>query len=349
MKKGLLVMLLLVLFPICVNAQQKLAVFEFKPGTGVNEEDVYGVNEMFITYIFDPSKYSLVERTQLENVIREQGFQASRITESQMVRVGQILNLTHLISGSIIIVGGQYNIDVRLVDVQSGTIIATEGATWVRGTSYRSLMKRIATSLKAKLPTPKRYSRTIKSTSSNTATRTNIAGREAIDLGLSVRWATCNIGALSPEEYGNYYAWGEVSRKSKFYESNSDTDGKEMYDISGNAAYDPACANWGGAWRLPTRSEFNELINKCVWRWSNQNGIDGYKVIGPNGNSIFLPTAGSRRENSLNHSGYYGSYWSSTPQSDNTSYAYDLYFGEKDYNVHYNHRYRGRSVRPVAD
>ena len=167
-----------------------------------------------------------------------------------------------------------------------------------------------------------------------------------VDLGLSVKWATCNVGASKPEDYGNYYAWGETSTKSTYSESNSKTYGKQMYDIKGNSQYDAARANWGGTWRLPTKTECKELVDRCTWKWTTQNGVDGYKVTGPNGNSIFLPAAGYRTS-SLSSVGSRGDYWSSTPP--NSKYAYTLYFkssglGMNDYN-----RSFGQSVRPVSE
>uniref|UniRef100_UPI0025B2398C PEGA domain-containing protein n=2 Tax=uncultured Muribaculum sp. TaxID=1918613 RepID=UPI0025B2398C len=87
-------------------------------------------------------------------------------------------------------------------------------------------------------------------------TGNTINGHEYVDLGLSVKWAACNVGASSPEDYGNYYAWGETATKAEYTESNSKTYGKTMGDISGNPQYDAARANWGGTWRLPTKAEF---------------------------------------------------------------------------------------------
>ena len=117
-----------------------------------------------------------------------------------------------------------------------------------------------------------------------------------------------------------------------------------MFDISGNVNYDAARANWGGTWRLPTKTEMQELIDKCTWTWTTQNGVKGYKVTGPNGNSIFLPDANSSH-------GYYGCYWSSTPDEDyGVDYAYGLNFkdGSPDMNLLYA-RYYGHSVRPVLE
>lgn len=178
-----------------------------------------------------------------------------------------------------------------------------------------------------------------------------INGHEYVDLGLpsGLKWATCNVGANKPEDYGNYYAWGETGTKSSYGESNSKTYGKQMNDIKGNSQYDAARSNWGGSWRLPTEKELEELANKCTWKWTTQNGVKGYKVTGPNGNSIFLPAEGYRYGSSLFNAGEYGYYWSSTPYESYSGSAYALYFNSSEHNVNYRHRYYGRSVRPVSE
>ncbi|MBR4988536.1 MAG: DUF1566 domain-containing protein [Bacteroidaceae bacterium] len=172
---------------------------------------------------------------------------------------------------------------------------------------------------------------------------------EAVDLGLSVKWASCNVGANAPEEYGDYFAWGEISPKSSYYESNSVTYGKEMSDISGNAQYDAARANWGGNWRMPTLAEIKELYRNCSWKWTTQNGVNGYRVTGPNGNSIFVPAAGYRYGTSPDNEGYCSYYWSSTPYESDSNYAYYLGFDGSNYFWHYSYRHIGQSVRPVLE
>ena len=177
----------------------------------------------------------------------------------------------------------------------------------------------------------------------------DLLDHEWVDLGLSVKWATCNIGANKPEEYGNYFAWGETYTKEDYSEDTSDTYDVEMEDISGNNDYDAARDNWGGTWRLPTKREMEELENKCSWKWTTQSGMNGYKVTGPNGNSIFLPAAGYCYGSSRVYVGESGFYWSSTPYERGDYGAYDLYFGSGYHVVGWNYRVRGRLVRPVSE
>ena len=169
-------------------------------------------------------------------------------------------------------------------------------------------------------------------------------GYEWVDLGLSVKWATCNVGASSPSDYGDYYAWGETSTKSSYDEDNSKTFGKSMGNIGGNSSYDVARYRWGASWRLPTKAEFQELIDKCTWTWMTQGGHNGYKVTGKNGKSIFLPAAGWRGGTSPYYVGEYGIYWSSTPDESNS-----LCFRSSYHHVGWSSRYYGRSVRPVVE
>ena len=178
-----------------------------------------------------------------------------------------------------------------------------------------------------------------------------ISGHEYIDLGLpsGLKWATCNVGASSQEEYGDYYAWGEVKTKNKYTLANSKTYGKSMSDISGNSTYDVARAKWGGSWRLPTKKELEELKNNCKWEWTTQNGKQGYKVTGPNGKSIFLPAAHYRGGSSLYSAGGDGYYWSSTPDESDYYIAYVLNFDSSRHGVNCSVRDYGLSVRPVSE
>ena len=188
---------------------------------------------------------------------------------------------------------------------------------------------------------------------------------EYVDLGLSVKWATCNVGATKPEEYGDYFAWGETQPKStynwstyKYWNSSSGltkyctdsilgtVDNKTQLELSDDAAR----ANWGGIWRMPTMAEQAELRNNCTWTWTTQNGVNGYKVTSKsNGNSIFLPAAGYRDDSSLSNAGSTGAFWSSSlPYTDNPNIACILGFNTGDIPFIDNNRHAGFSVRPVC-
>ena len=184
---------------------------------------------------------------------------------------------------------------------------------------------------------------------SQTVSTGTINGHKYVDLGLSVKWADRNVGAGSPSDYGSYFAWGETSTKSEYTEANSVTYEKDFGDIRGNSQYDAARANWGSSWRLPTKAECQELVDKCKWVWTTQGSHNGYKVTGPNGNSIFLPAAGCRNGSSLYFAGEDGYCWSSTPLESDARYAYYLYFGSGSHLVYWYDRSFGRSVRPVSE
>ena len=177
-----------------------------------------------------------------------------------------------------------------------------------------------------------------------------VNGHEYVDLALpsGLKWATCNVGASSPEKSGSYFAWGETKPKDEYTGANSLTYGKNIDDISGNVQYDAAAANWGEGWRMPTKDEMQELIDNCDWEWIKQNKVKGYKVTGLNGNSIFIPETGYCDGSTFTSGSCgYSCYWSSSP-CDNGS-AYNLYFNSSRHNVDYSYRYCGRSVRPVRD
>ena len=178
-----------------------------------------------------------------------------------------------------------------------------------------------------------------------------IAGHEYVDLGLpsGLKWATCNVGATTPEEYGNYYAWGETKPKTEYTEENSATFGVELLDINSNPTYDVARANWGSTWRMPTMTEMDELIDNCTCKWTTENGVSGSIVTGPNGNSIFLPAAGYCDTSSYYDVGEYGDYWSSTPYERGECVAMGFSFNSIRSTAWYSHRFLGLPIRPVSD
>ena len=212
---------------------------------------------------------------------------------------------------------------------------------------------------------------------------------EYVDLGLpsGTLWATCNVGANSPEEYGDYFAWGETVPKElydwsnykwwkwewdsissdfitadvtwyKYYyrdwENNAyvEGDNKMELDPEDDAAY----VNWGARWRMPTLEQINELVEYCDWQWTSKNDVNGQLITGPNGKTIFLPAAGGPAD-VLYYDGISGYYWSRTLCSQekynivgiDQKSAYIMYIDLWDNEVWYEHRFYGNSVRPVRD
>ena len=166
-----------------------------------------------------------------------------------------------------------------------------------------------------------------------------------VDLGLSVKWATCNIGANRPEECGDYFAWGEIKEKSLYRQENYLLNANP---VSLTSSEDAATVQWGNSWRIPSIDEQIELINQCTWEWMSINGVNGYKVIGENGNSIFLPATGYKYNQSLCDINRIGYYWSSSLNINTPEYAFCMgfYNGEQDWNG--NNRHYGQPIRPVC-
>lgn len=193
-----------------------------------------------------------------------------------------------------------------------------------------------------------------------------IDGHEYVDLGLpsGLKWATCNVGASSPEDYGVYYAWGETEGKRRYdwstytWCSGSETMTKYCTNssfgkIDNNKVLlpkdDVAHVKWGGNWRMPTYDEQRELLDNCTWTWTTLNGIDGCRITGPNGNSIFLPAAGFRNDTGIESKGELGYYWSSSLGTSGGSGAYGLGFDAGSHDIYGSNRYGGRAVRPVSE
>ena len=193
-------------------------------------------------------------------------------------------------------------------------------------------------------------------------------GYAFVDLGLpsGVKWAACNAGATTPEGYGGYFAWGETETKGdytwdtyKWCNGSSSTmtkycvnskfgtvDNKTTLEPEDDAAH----VNWGGAWRMPTDAECQELIDNCTWTWTsdyNCTGVAGRIVTGPNGNSIFLPAAGYRLRGDLLNAGDTGLYWSCSLRTVRPDYAWYVLFNSDDVLRDYSGRICGQSVRPV--
>ena len=200
-------------------------------------------------------------------------------------------------------------------------------------------------------------------------------GHEYVDLGLpsGTLWATCNVGANKPEEYGDYFAWGEIQPKAQYdwdtykyskakkrlfkteglitkycdeaeFGYDGFTDGlAELQPID-----DPATANWGNGWYTPKREQWDELMANTNSEWTTRNGVEGRLFTSKkNGQSLFLPAAGFRWDDELNYAGSNGVYWSSSLDTDNPNIAWLFSFYSSGTCVYHNFRYYGHSVRAV--
>lgn len=186
---------------------------------------------------------------------------------------------------------------------------------------------------------------------------------EFVEMGLSVRWGTCNVGAATPEEYGYYFAWGEVETKDYYqlnnyqwaasvsgmilkYCTNSflgNVDNKTQLEPEDDAAR-VICED---RWRIPTEYEFNELINNCSITWTSSNGVYGLEFVSnKNGNSIFIPAAGYYYDVEKDASSF-GYYWTSTLDINDSTKAKQFAFNEDGKRLDSTTRYFGQPIRPV--
>lgn len=403
---------------------QRCAVLEFKAGVGISQADVDGISAIFITY-FQPAGYTMVERSQIDKAIEEQRFQRSSMTESQMVRIGQILNVSKIVVGDVNIVMGQYNVDARVINVETGTVSATEGATFAKGASYRATMQSLATKLAGKIAI-RQGAATVSPSAPAMPTAKARNKVEVLygylkifpnELGVFQAEPTSVIAQINKQAQHGYNNWriptneelslmrannylgsGEyMTRESKrgivLLVSDGDdyqtvqekerkaeeerikaeqeriraeierqeaaerraaelkaqglvdlglpsgTLWKDKNEDGGFYTYEQAIYKFGD--KLPTKEQFEELKNKCQWTWTG----NGYKVIGPNGNSISLPAAGYRAcDGSVSSD---GCYWSSTPNGSGRAWSLGFYSGS----VYMGNSVRcgGRSVRLVQD
>lgn len=231
---------------------------------------------------------------------------------------------------------------------------------WLR-TSYKSSASGNSANVSAELVNT--------ATSDTLFTIAKPAACEGVDLGLSVKWATCNVGAANPEDYGAYFAWGETNCKNDYSWSSLqyriEGDSYENVKFSkyvagedcGQVDYifvleredDAASVNWGGDWRMPTEAEFKELMNKCTWVWTSMNGVSGYRITSAfNGNSIFLPATGYSNAKSVNYAGREGYYWTASLSESYSYSARYVYLSQKAFRIGRYRRNYGQAVRPVC-
>lgn len=192
---------------------------------------------------------------------------------------------------------------------------------------------------------------------------TTTVAHEWVDLGLSVKWATTNVGANTPEEAGFFLAWGETEPKEEYswktykwckgtvdtqtkyclVPSEGTVDDKSVLELADDAAH----VLWGSPWRMPTMNELDELMDKCTWTWTTKNGVNGYIVTGPNGNSIFLPAVGYYDGTELCAEGARSDYWGSNVYGCSSQKVIRLYFRSNYKGMMWHDRCQGRLIRPV--
>ena len=410
--KKLLSFVLMCLMALSMSAQ-KCAVLEFRGSASVSVADIDGISEMFMTY-FRPAGYTMIERAQIDKVISEQHFQRSNITDNQAVQLGKILNASIVILGKVSKLGGQYQVDVRAVNVQSGHDVELEGATF--SGDYRTNVRNLATKLAGKVAiTP---AQTVQPTSPQPLKRRTavevVYGYLKVfpnELGNFDSEPSSVIAQINKQAQHGYNNWriptdeelsllranGYLANGKKYMSSESRegivllvTDGDDYATVkkaqeevqrqreaaeeaarkaaeaerqamlrqyvdlglpSGTLwkkdneagdfyTYDQAMAKFGNS--LPTKVQFEELKSSCRWTWTG----NGYRVEGPNGQSIVLPAAGYREcSGSVYSVGAGGDYWSSTPYGSNS--AWYLSFNSGDVSMYGGNRCRGRSVRLV--
>lgn len=255
------------LFVMCLivltTQAQRCAVLEFKAGAGISQADVDGIADIFITY-FQPAGYTMVERTQIDRVIDEQGFQRSNMTESQMVRIGKILNVSKVVVGRVNVVMRQYNVDVRVINVETGTIAAKEGQQFA-ATSYRATMKSIAQNLAAKIAI--KSGPTVSATSPTDKKKAAAQGpsHKYVDLGLpsGTLWEeNFHINTIEGFDYNSDYAVEFITR---FIKNRVKGEGKSL-DM------------------LPSYEQFSELLHYCTQTWNGNKCT----FKGSNGNKLTL-------------------------------------------------------------
>ena len=191
---------------------------------------------------------------------------------------------------------------------------------------------------------------------------------EYVDLGLSVKWATFNVGALSPDDLGSFYAWGETEPKSTYDWSNykwcnGSSNTLTKYNDNGNLGFvdnktvldaddDVANVKWGGSWRIPTKTEQDELRYNCTWTWTTLNGVNGYLITsnkyGYSDRSIFIPAPGRQTETNIEGAGSSGFLWSNSVYASSPNYVLYTGFNSGSVSAAACYRYYGQSVRPVC-
>lgn len=336
---------------------KKVAVYVPRIGSG--DIDLI-LGDQMVAGFAASGRYLAIERTQafLDELNKEYVYQQTgMVDDADLMRLGKHFGVQYVSVIKTSMRLGEYFIAARLLDVERGDVVNSckkEAVSLQSIADVVAVAEEIASELSGSVIAEKK-----------------IITHEYVDLGLSVKWATCNVGATKPEDYGDYFAWGETEPKSTYDWSTykwclgshntltkycklseyGTIDNKTILDLSDDAAR----VNWGGSWRMPTYAELEELRENCSWTWVCQNGVYGYRVTskkqGYTNKSIFLPAASFCGYDSWHYNvGSYGSYWSSTllhflPANR----AWELSFKSESEFTQCGRRCLGQSVRPVMD
>lgn len=342
---------------VSAQSEVKKKVAVYITGDDVENSVKKIIGAKLVTAITASGEYAAVERTAdfLAALEKESDYQTSgEVRDSQIAKLGQKFGVRFVVVADVSEAFDELFVASRLINVETGLVERAYDASGP-AESMPQLIK-LSQEVAAGLLNGIVASTTPASGLTTTTKKTQSGQHKKVDLGLpsGIKWATINVGANSPSDYGNYYAWGETEPKSEYLNSNCVTHKKTFGDIGGNPQYDVARAKWGDNWRLPTDTEWEELINKCKWTAVTMDNHNVWRITGPNGNSIMLPLGGYRKKSDLKRINTYGYYWSSTPTgvlSVSCDFGFDDGSGLSQPYRTLNHSYRdeGFSVRPVSD
>jgi len=377
MKKSILTAVLVTITLALTAQTKKVAVWETKCSdnsiTPFQSAMVRGGME---TAVANASGYIGYDRASFDAILKEQNFQRSgAVKDADIRQLGEMAGVQYIIVPEALVSGSDFYIIVKMLDVETGEYGAAYDT--LCGSSA-SEIKKACCELGVKLFGSGRggtYASTSPTNRPQSQSGNDTNDHEYIDLGLSsgTLWATCNVGASKPEDYGNYYAWGETSTKSTYNRTTYQYYNGCFYDENnafipyltkycnksdyGNNGFtdnqttllpedDAATANWGSSWRMPTKEEWIELYLNTTHTWTTRNGVNGMLFTASNGNSLFLPAAGRRSDSGLDNAGSVGSYWSRSLDTDCPLRVWYLIFASKG-NIIATSRDSGRTVRPV--
>lgn len=370
MIRRLLIIVLMILMPLSLFAQIRVAILSTTDKSG---EVKYAlkllVNSAITTAISTTDGYEAYDRIDLSSVLDEQSFQRTgMVSDAEIHKIGEMTGASYVLIAEVAPMDESYLVaTAKIVNVESAKIENSAGQIISVNPGQ---MEADCKGLTDKLLKTNSKVNPIEKNGQVEKKESDEAGHEYVNLGLSVKWATCNVGAEKPEEYGGYFAWGEIKTKSSYtwtnyrfqlnsldninlfkYNTSYDygrVDGKTILDTADDVAH----VQWGGSWRMPSKAELDELKEYCTWTWTIVNGVRGYRVksimSGYTDRSIFLPAAGWRYDTDLRDVGSIGFYWSSSLDTDSPYCAYLLGSNSEVVDFVDVDRYFGFSVRPVC-